>query len=571
MFTLRLVSHVWELSQKLTPILAQEAPEPSFKMAEDLPLLRRAWNPTAESFSGNPPRKRVRLSSPPISSDPAFFSSDDDPSADNYHTQERRKKKFQGPWYRQRPADEGLPDSNEVNPKKSKRKFERQFDSGVFMGSDGTDMDDAGEEFEPVPASLPLRHSRVTQSQKAAPTLEELAQGQIQRCLEDGEESIDLSYVFVEASYSKLTNCFRSRGLTTLSNATIRPLATFARIPPVTEGVFTRLEPKLKIFLALNQLTTLPGELFNLDRLTVLSLRGNRLRELPPGVGRLSNLKELNLSQNGLRYLPHEILELFSEKSRLNTLHLHPNLFHEPQFPVSEADVEKEEEVQYKIGLGNRTTVGRRRGAICAVSPDQPRRSWHTQWKITYQARTEVRFMNIHGDLVKGPSFLVNAEALESAHNKIPVADMNDSPEPPTSEDVLSRAPSLLEVALAACAKTPQLPFLADFLPEDAPPTLRGLLIEVAEKKESGGSKCTICSRNFIVPRTEWIEWWEIAKVLESNSTASAASPLRQMENERDVLEKMVPLMRRGCSWLCVPEKMTIANEADLIMETNET
>jgi Leucine Rich repeats (2 copies) len=79
--------------------------------------------------------------------------------------------------------------------------------------------------------------------------------------------------------------------------------------------------------------------------LTVLSLRGNQLRELPPSVGKLSNLKELNLSQNGLRYLPYEILELFSDTSRLNSLHLHPNLFHEPQFPPSDEDV-REEEIQ---------------------------------------------------------------------------------------------------------------------------------------------------------------------------------------------------------------------------------
>jgi Leucine Rich repeats (2 copies) len=334
--------------------------------------------------------------------------------------------------------------------------------------------------------------------------------------------------------------------------------------------VFTRLEPKLKIFLASNQLTTLPGELFNLDRLTVLSLRGNQLHELPPSVGNLSNLKELNLSQNGLRYLPYEILELFSDKSRLNSLHLHPNLFHEPQFPTIEGDVKGEEEVQYKIGLGNGTRINLRRGAICAVSPDQRRRSWHTQWKITYQARTEVRFLNIHGYLVKGPNFPVNTRESESSHNKIPVADMDDSPEPPASENDLSRAPSLLEVALAACAKTTQLPFLGNFLPEDGPPSLRGLLALATEKKESGGSRCALCSRTFIIPRTEWIEWWEIAKLLDSNSTASAASPLRQMENERDVLESMVPLMRRGCSWLCVPEKATTPEALEDPMAVDE-
>jgi hypothetical protein len=181
------------------PPLAKEASKPLFRMAEDLPLPRLAWDHSSESFSKNPQRKRVRLSSPPISSDPAIFSSDDDPSVDNYHTQERRKKRFRGPWYRQRPAsDEGSQDSHE-HEKKSKRKFERQFDSGVFMGSDGTDMDESTEEFESRPSSLPLRQSRVTQTERAAPTPEELARGQIQRCLEDGDESIDLSYVFPDS------------------------------------------------------------------------------------------------------------------------------------------------------------------------------------------------------------------------------------------------------------------------------------------------------------------------------------------------------------------------------------
>jgi len=163
---------------------------------------------------------------------------------------------------------------------------------------------------------------------------------------------------------------------------------------------------------------------------------------------------------------------------------------------------------------------------------------------------------------VKGPSFPANTADSESSHNKIPVASVDDAPEPPTpSGDKLSRAPSLLEVALSACAKAPQLPFLAAFLPEDSPSSLHELLAKAAEKKESGGSRCTICERNFIIPRTEWIEWWEIAKVLDHNAMASAASPLRQMENERDVLESMVPLMRRGCSWLCMPNKLTAVEE----------
>jgi hypothetical protein len=98
-------------------------------------------------------------------------------------------------------------------------------------------------------------------------------------------------------------------------------------------------------------------------------------------------------------------------------------------------------------------------------------------------------------------------------------------------------------------------------LPETHPEHFPGMLANVATKKESGGSKCTICNRNFIVARTEWIEWWEMAKAA-ANTMASAASPLRQMENDRDVLEKMVPLIRRGCSWLCVPEKIIVEEDA---------
>lgn len=45
------------------------------------------------------------------------------------------------------------------------------------------------------------------------------------------------------------------------------------------------------------------------------------------------------------------------------------------------------------------------------------------------------------------------------------------------------------------------------------------------------------------------------------SAVASAASPLRQRENERDTSESMVPLMRRGCSWFCLPEKAAVEED----------
>jgi hypothetical protein len=62
------------------------------------------------------------------------------------------------------------------------------------MGSDETDFDEeALDQFERErgSTSLPLRQTRATQ----IPTAEDLASSHIQECLEEGNESIDLSYV----------------------------------------------------------------------------------------------------------------------------------------------------------------------------------------------------------------------------------------------------------------------------------------------------------------------------------------------------------------------------------------
>ena len=165
-------------------------------MADEPSLPKLAWDPSTGSFSHNRSRKRVR-SSPPVSSDPALFSSDDDPSAENY-TQERRKRKYRGPWYQQRPAEPEADNPSGPEPRKGKRPFERQYDSGVFMGSDGTEMDEVMEAMDAIQElkapSMKLRRARPPiQLDKLLPPAEELARAQIQRYLEDGEQTIDLS------------------------------------------------------------------------------------------------------------------------------------------------------------------------------------------------------------------------------------------------------------------------------------------------------------------------------------------------------------------------------------------
>ena len=362
----------------------------------------------------------------------------------------------------------------------------------------------------------------------------------------------------------RLINTCRSRGLTSLSNAVIRPLAAFSRVPPVTAGVFSRIEPMLKIFLASNSLQTLPAELFNLESLTVLTLRANQIHELPPGIGKLCNLQELNLAQNSMQYLPFEILDLFSDKHCLQSLTIHPNPFYEPRYPKQEVEqsIEGQAACEGRLEYGNRP----RRGALCRISVDKRRRSFHPQWRVSYKARTEVRFLDINGSHLKGPVFS-NQTLFGPLKplNGVPVAGIGDKPKPPSTRgSQLSHAPSLLEIALKACSRTSQLPYLRLMLPEPYPEYFPKLFSTAAAKKDSGTTNCTVCKRDFIIPRTEWLEWWEIAKSVDKKGTASAADPSSQMENERDVIESMVPLMRRGCSWLCVPETVIVEEDEQI-------
>lgn len=164
----------------------------SITMDEDeLPLPKLAWDPATNSFTNHRSRKRSRSTPPPVSSDPALFSSDDDPSADNY-TQERRKRKFRGPWYQQVPADGEY--AREADQRKAKRTFQRQHDSGVFMGSDGTDLDEPAENTEFKLPLFPSRPSRLqAQLLSSQPSAENAAREEIERCLESGDETIELS------------------------------------------------------------------------------------------------------------------------------------------------------------------------------------------------------------------------------------------------------------------------------------------------------------------------------------------------------------------------------------------
>jgi hypothetical protein len=107
---------------------------------------------------------------------------------------------------------------------------------------------------------------------------------------------------------------------------------------------------------------------------------------------------------------------------------------------------------------------------------------------------------------------------------------------PPVSSVLGPMPPSLLELCIEACATYPDLNAIEELL-IDAPPPLMRALKEAQAAREEGGRECSVCHRNYIIPRTEWIEYWQIMP----------AKPDRIHFDEA-----YWPFLRRGCSHNCV-------------------
>lgn len=139
------------------------------------------------------------------SSDPALFSSDDhqDESADHYSSK-RQKEQWKGTWWGDRLRSTSA---------RRTRSFKRNYDSGIFMGSDQTDtsLEDefladqkASQESDSLRASSPVSESYLPSMIKKlavlpaqtrlVPTRHYQAVSKIQQCLEAGSENVDLSY-----------------------------------------------------------------------------------------------------------------------------------------------------------------------------------------------------------------------------------------------------------------------------------------------------------------------------------------------------------------------------------------
>lgn len=389
-----------------------------------------------------------------------------------------------------------------------------------------------------------------------------------------------------KAAHSLLLIFHRSMDLETISNATIAELKDISPFPHLRRGLpFTTWKPQFKLFLFQNSLTRLPKELFNLDHLTVLSLRANHLTEIPPIILRMINLQELNLSQNSLKHLPVELLELVcSPASSLRLLYLFPNPFYQPAYMRPS---------RYSLETTGHTPD------FSPVDPVRWLRKMDALFEAKLYARTPVQLSSTRGDVlsafrIDSGMYLATEDLFSEPTLPAPTGPRNTALKP------TNKVHSLTELILQSCLRstdiTPEY-WRDSSVCEAANAQGLGHIIESLEdmqqQRDSGSLQCTVCRRDIVRPTAQWIEWWELWRETQHFSGFRHAlevpfhpgdwdryapplpdgrdrypdpggnDPIQIMHDASIFVppfvqltmnpnERLVPFLRRACSWKCV-------------------
>ncbi|NEO55669.1 MAG: hypothetical protein F6K54_22930 [Okeania sp. SIO3B5] len=83
--------------------------------------------------------------------------------------------------------------------------------------------------------------------------------------------------------------------------------------------------------------TEIPTEIWELEQLEVLNLRGNQLTEIPESITKLTNLTELNFNDNQLTEIPESTTKL----TKLTKLNLSNNPLKTPPIEIAEKGIEE--------------------------------------------------------------------------------------------------------------------------------------------------------------------------------------------------------------------------------------
>ena len=378
------------------------------------------------------------------SSDPALFSGDENvPGAEDYSIK-RKKKVYSGSWFNHR---------MKAKREDKQREFKRNYDSGIFMGSEGSEppsSDSIGsleEEFmhdqrktvfdlpttPTIPASKSqplLRSSRLPfrYDQADVPPQHGAVNYIVQLCLEKGQESVDLS----------------SLSLTDLPPA-ITSLSTLTKQTSLVSGMLDHgenFEAELRLFLGTNLLRRLPPEVLDLTNLRLLSLRSNKLTSLPPGIRTLTNLDTLNVAGNKLTSLPFEVIELVR--------------FHHLR----------------TITAGLNSWLPR---------PEPEPAGTLTRW---LRSATKPLLYRWDGQGHAQTTFVI--------------------------KNSTSRTPSLTEMSLRSLARSGPHHDLSGYMPPDTPASIFTALETLHEADVAGGYQCSRCGCTIVQAGHRHIEWWAI-------------------------------------------------------------
>ncbi|KAK7184781.1 uncharacterized protein CC84DRAFT_1168695 [Paraphaeosphaeria sporulosa] len=546
-------------------------------MDEDpLPSLSHATRATTTPNSPflDPRFHALKSSSPP----PLFSENDSLDTADvtNYESP-REKRKRAGTWW-------------QTGPKAPKRRqFNRNFDSGVYMMSDDSQVS--------APASSVLSHlgfdgtSDIRSDPPLAPWHSDNQDEGIEHSTGPSSERTAEARSVVEEQLcealqhhldSNATYFSFSFGLQDNELHHLRQLNQIIHLPPgddievPTEGQYRSMIPEIHLNLSFNKLRYLAPTLFQLQHLTTLTLRNNCIESVPPQIKELTSLQTLDLCHNSIRELPCELLALcaMSGPGRLTRLELAGN-------PIYEFDdnrlssmlllrqmvtVEMTENYMYNAS-GQRRTVPDTRNYIRGhTDMDWSAFEDHHLYtpppvhgsisnpndfndKLFLVCRTAASYYDRTGWLLKNSPILPTQQEPGSSYGQPSCLTHNppatgSAPEVWFDRPSSSKVPSLATLSLLKAYKTEpdcvreEIEYCNDGI---IPPQVEGVIAKAQENEMlmyKPLRSCHCCGKDYIVPRAEWIEGWYFQ-------------------------HQVVPIRVAVCSWACVPD--VIAKRPELL------
>lgn len=431
------------------------------------------------------------------SSDPALFSSDETPDAENYAGgKKRRKKTYAGTWWGEKLSKERTeskgPSSNGSSCRIKKRRFTRNFDSGIFMNSDdgsssaefssdssfGNDLMEAQmREKETTPKARTAPRTPVMGHSKLALTFENMSPltpraarrsvprdpkhehvlSIVRTCLDECKEDVDLSGMGLESLPLE-----------------VRELSTMIKDDPAEQMHFDSLVARPRLYLSNNVLRQFPTPLLELSNLRLLSLRQNKLVRLPPGIRNLVKLETLNISGNKLQSLPLEVLDLMI-KCRLTELLSEPN----PWLTYTEAQGD----------------------ATLRKARPSSRPSLHT--------------------LVKNPK-----RSGEDYQLILQLVATSEACTENSDGQSQRRIPPLSELVLRQLSKLNNSKRdLSPLMPDDAPVSINHMLKDLNASQTEGDRRCAWCKRLYVMPTQTWMEWWDVNLVKKDRARNDLSEP----------------------------------------------